>query len=147
VELQHGGSIYHWNGVLLHVDITTRVDINYAVMRIVGYLTAPTEVIFEGLEHTMCYLYFFRHMPIVYPRCPLNKKSLALHRGKGTAEFLPPEYGSTSYADYTRDIRDQRSVTSHMHLHCHMKMQKSGYLDPTLYRFRDHVAHIWCQED
>jgi hypothetical protein len=120
VELEHGGSLYHWNGVLLHVAITTRVDINYAVMRIAGYLAAPTSVIFEGLEHTMRYLYLFCHMPIIYPRRPLNKKSLALHWGKCTAEFLPPEYGTalvnTADAYYARDIRDQRSVTSHMHL-------------------------------
>jgi hypothetical protein len=95
---------------LLHFAITTRVDINYAVMRIAGYVAAPTAVIFEGLEHTMRYLYFFRHLPIVYPRCPLKKKSLALHWGKGAAEFLHPEYGtalvSTADADYARDIRD-----------------------------------------
>jgi hypothetical protein len=74
VELQHGGSFYHWNCVLLHVTITTRVDINYAIMRIAEYLTAPTKVIFEGLLHMMLYLYLFRHMHIVYPHHPLNKK-------------------------------------------------------------------------
>jgi hypothetical protein len=56
----------------------------------------------------MRYLYVFPHMHIVYPCCPLNNKSLALHWGKGTAEFLPPEYGtvlvSTSDDDYGHDI-------------------------------------------
>jgi hypothetical protein len=79
LEDQHDGSLYHWNGVVFHVAITTRVDINYAIMRIAGYLAAPNDVIFGGLAHTMRYLFFFQHIPIVYPRCPLNNKYLALH--------------------------------------------------------------------
>jgi hypothetical protein len=34
MDLKHGGSLYHWNGVLLHESIMTCIDINYAVMRI-----------------------------------------------------------------------------------------------------------------
>jgi hypothetical protein len=79
LEDQHGGSLYPWNGVLLHVAITTRVDINYTIMRIAGYIAAPNIVIFKGLAQTMIYFFFFLHIPIVYPRRPLNKKSLALH--------------------------------------------------------------------
>jgi hypothetical protein len=120
IEDQHGGSLYHWNGVLLHVTVTTRVDINYAIMRIAGYLLPPNDVIFEGLSHTTRHLFFFRHIPIVCLRCPLNKKSLAFHWGKGTAEFLLPEFGNvlvnTADADYPRDIRDRPSVTPHIHL-------------------------------
>jgi hypothetical protein len=87
LEDQHGGSLYHWNGLLLHVAITTRVYINYAIMRIAGYLVAHNAVIFEGLARTMRYLFFFQHIPIVYPRRPLNKKYLALHWGKGTVSY------------------------------------------------------------
>jgi hypothetical protein len=61
-EQKYGGSLFHWNGVLLHVALTTRIGITYAIMRIYGYLSAPTTVIFEGLEHIMRYLYFYRHM-------------------------------------------------------------------------------------
>jgi hypothetical protein len=43
-EDHYGGSLYHWNGILLHVAITMRVDINYAIMRIAGYLAAPNDV-------------------------------------------------------------------------------------------------------
>jgi hypothetical protein len=68
----------------------------------------------------MRYLYHFRYIPIVYPRKPLNKKSSALHWGEGTAEFLPPEYGtvliSIADTDYAHDIRDRRSITSHLHI-------------------------------
>jgi hypothetical protein len=108
LENQHGGSLYHWNGVALHVAITTRVDINCAIMRIAGYIASPNAVIFEGLSHTMIYLLFFRHIPIVYPRHPLNNKYLALHWRKGATEFLPPEFGivlvNTADADYACDI-------------------------------------------
>jgi hypothetical protein len=51
-------------------------------------------------------------------------KSLALHWSKGTAEFLPLEFGpvlvNTADVDYSCGIRDRhsvrRSVTSHIHL-------------------------------
>jgi hypothetical protein len=58
VETKYGGSLFHWNDVLLHVALTTRLDIGYAIMQIYGYLTTPNTVIFEGMEHTMRYLYF-----------------------------------------------------------------------------------------
>jgi hypothetical protein len=35
IERQYGGSLFHWNGAL-HVDITTRVDLGYAIMRLAG---------------------------------------------------------------------------------------------------------------
>jgi hypothetical protein len=53
VEKSYGGSLCHWNGILLHVTITTRMDLGYAIMRLSGYLAAPTEAIFEALDHTM----------------------------------------------------------------------------------------------
>jgi hypothetical protein len=63
----------------------------------------------------MRYLFHCCHITIVYPPKHLNKKALALHWEKCTAEFLPPEYGtvlvSTADTDYARDIRDCRSVT------------------------------------
>jgi hypothetical protein len=39
--------MFHWNIVLLHVAISTCVDINYAIMRIYGYLTSPNAVVFK----------------------------------------------------------------------------------------------------
>jgi hypothetical protein len=126
MELKHGGSLFNWNEVLLHVAITTRININYAVMHIAGYLDAPNAVIFEGLEHTLRYVYFFRHIPIFYPRRTLNKRSLALHWAKGKAGFLAPEIGTFLVnipdADYAQDIRDRRSVTSPHQWSC-------GYLE------------------
>jgi hypothetical protein len=108
VKKRYGGSLFHWNGILLHVTITTRIDLGYAIMRLSGYLADPTEAIFEALDHTMRYLFFYRHMPIIYPRCPLSKKSLALHWVKGNAEYLSPEFGmqliNSADADHAREI-------------------------------------------
>jgi hypothetical protein len=53
IDHKFGGSLFHWNGVLVHVALTVCLDIKYAIMRIAGYLASPNEVIFEGLEHTM----------------------------------------------------------------------------------------------
>jgi hypothetical protein len=77
-------------------------------------------VIFEGLEQTLLYVYLFCHIPIFYPRRPLNKRYLALHWAKGASECIAPEFGTVlvnrSNSDYARDIHDRRSITSHIHL-------------------------------
>jgi hypothetical protein len=120
IKLKHDGSLYKWNGALLHVAITTRLDLGYAVMRLSGYLAGPTATIFEALDHVMRYLYFYRHLPIMYPDKPLSRKSLTTHWARGSAEYLGPEFGTcfvnTSDADHACDIRDRRSTTSTIHL-------------------------------
>jgi hypothetical protein len=120
IELKHDGSLYKWNGALLHVAITTRLDLGYAVMRLSGYIAGATAAIFEALDHVMRYLYFYRHLPIMYPAKPLSRKSLTTHWARGSAEYLGPEVGTcfvnTSDADHARDIRDRRSTTSTIHL-------------------------------
>jgi hypothetical protein len=124
IEKQYGGSLFHWNGILLHVAITIRVDLGYAIMRISGYLAAPTEVILKALDHTMRYLYFYQHMQNFHPRRPLSKKALAMHWSKGSAEFLSLKYGTilvnSADADHARDIRDRRSVSLGLHLLNHV---------------------------
>jgi hypothetical protein len=94
IEKQYDGSLFHWNGILLHIAITTWVDLGDVIMRVSGYIAAPTEIIFKALDHTMRYLYFYRQMPIFYPYRPLRKKVLAMHWAKGSAEFLSTEYGT-----------------------------------------------------
>jgi hypothetical protein len=119
IELKHDGSLYKCNGALLRVAITTRLDLGYAVMRLSGYLAGPTAAIFEALDHVMRYLYFYRHLPIMYPAKPLSCKSLTTHWARGSEEYLGPEFGTcfvnTSDADHARDIRDCRSTTSTIH--------------------------------
>jgi hypothetical protein len=89
-------------------------------MRLSGYLCGPTSVIFEALNHTMSYLYFYRHLPLMYPSKTLSRKSLSTHWARGHAEYLSPEYGNhfvnTSDADHARDIHDRRSTTYTIHL-------------------------------
>jgi hypothetical protein len=120
IELKHHGSLYKWNGALLHAAIATRLDLGYAVMRLSGYLAGPTAAIFEALDHVMRYLYFYRHLPIMYPAKTLNRKSLTTHWACGSEEYLGPEFGTcfvnTSDADHARDIRDRRSTMSTIHL-------------------------------
>jgi hypothetical protein len=53
IELKHDGSLYKWNGALLHVTINARLDLGYAVMRLSGYLAGSTAAIFEALDHVM----------------------------------------------------------------------------------------------
>jgi hypothetical protein len=79
VEHNFGGLLFHWNGMLLHVALNTHLDIGYAIMHIAGYITAPNGVIFEGFEHTIHYLFFYCHVPILYPHRPLNNKYLAMN--------------------------------------------------------------------
>jgi hypothetical protein len=120
LEKQYGGSLLHWNGALLHVALTTRVDLGYAIMRLSGYFAAPNAVTFQALDHIMRYLYIYWHLPIVYPRLPLRKKALEMNWAKLSAEYLAPEYGNalvnSADANHARDIRDRRSFSSSLHL-------------------------------
>jgi hypothetical protein len=120
IERQYGGSLFHWNAILLHVTITTRIDLGYVIMRLSGYIAAPNAAIFEALNHTMQCLYFYRHTRSMYPHYPLGKKTLAMHWAKGTAEFLAPELGTglinSADADHAHDIRDRCSVSPSHHL-------------------------------
>jgi hypothetical protein len=52
-ERQYDISLFHWNGILLQVGITNRIDLCYTIMRLSGYLAVPNDVIFEALDHTM----------------------------------------------------------------------------------------------
>jgi len=76
VEKQHGGSLNHWVGGLMHVQVVTRYDLAYACMRLSGYMSAPTLPAFQALHHTMQFLYHHQHEPIMYPRKPLKTKKL-----------------------------------------------------------------------
>jgi hypothetical protein len=120
LENKYDGSLFHWNGIILHITITTRVDMGHAIMRLSGYLASPNEAIFEALDQTMRYLYFYCHIPSMYPHRPLGKKALAMHWAKDTVEYLAPEYGTSiinsADADHARDIRERRSVSSSLHL-------------------------------
>jgi hypothetical protein len=59
-------------------------------------------------------------MPIMYPRCPLSKKYIALHWEKGNVEYLSPEFGThlinSVDADHARSIRDLSSISSSIHM-------------------------------
>jgi hypothetical protein len=50
----------------------------------------------------------------------MNKLYMALHWGKGSTEYISPEYGTalvnSTDVDYSNNTRDCRSVTSHIHL-------------------------------
>jgi hypothetical protein len=120
LEKKYGGCIFHWNGILLHITITTHVDLDYAIMRLSGYLAAPNEAICEALDQILRYLYFYHHVPIMYPYRPLRKKTLAMHWDKATREYLAPEYGTSfinsADADHHCDIRDRHSVSSSLHI-------------------------------
>jgi hypothetical protein len=108
IEKHYGGSLFPWNGILLNVAVTTRVYLGHAVMRLSGYLAAPNEAIFTAIDHTMRYLYFYRHAPIMYPHRPLGKKALTMHWAKGTVEYISPEFRTglvkSADVDHARDI-------------------------------------------
>jgi hypothetical protein len=104
VEDKYGGSLYTWNGAILHVAVTAWVNLGYTVIRLYGDLCGPTSVIFEALDHTMQYLYFYRHIPLMSPPKPLSHKSLYTLWAHGTAEYDSQEYDihliSTAHVDH-----------------------------------------------
>lgn len=74
VEKQHGGSLNHWVGGLMHIGVQTRYDLAYTCMRLSGYMCAPSIPAFQALHQTMEYLFHHPHLPIMYPNKPLRTK-------------------------------------------------------------------------
>jgi hypothetical protein len=76
--------------------------------------------IFNALDQTMRYLYFYCHLPIIYPHQSISKKTLTLHWARGSAEYLAPEDGTGlinfSDADHASDIGDHRSASYSLYL-------------------------------
>ena len=115
-EKFHGG-FGHWVGALQHIQEKSRPDLGYSLMRLSGYLSAPTMPCFQVLHQTMCYLYHHPHVPIMYPR-DVGQKSLDsfnTHIKSGRAELRDPDNFKgliqSSDADLARDLVDRRSTS------------------------------------
>ena len=52
----------------MHITVQTRYDIQYLIMRLSGYINAPTEPAFLALRHGMEYFMYQPHEPITYSR-------------------------------------------------------------------------------
>ena len=116
---KHKGTLAKWTGALMHPQVWTRYDLGYSVMCLSGYMAAPTSASYQALHHVMCYLYHHQHFPIMYPAKKLkDDKRIELHWGRGEAEKLHHSDLLENFdnADFARDLRDRRSVTSTVHL-------------------------------
>ena len=51
IEKSHGGSLNHWVGGLMHITFQTRYDLQYLIMRLSGYINAPTEPDFIAIKY------------------------------------------------------------------------------------------------
>jgi hypothetical protein len=117
-----GFAFGHIVGGLMHITTISRPDLSYCVMRYSGYMACPNLPIFEALHLTMCYLFHHPHLPIMYPSKPMKTSSAALqtHWKHGFAEYLSSDFGdglvSFADADFARDLRSRRSVSSHFQL-------------------------------
>ncbi len=117
-----GFAFGHIVGGLMHITTISRPDLSYCVMRYSGYMACPNLPIFEALHMTMCYLYHHPHLPIMYSSKKMKSTAAALqtHWKHGFAEFLSSDFGdglaSFADADFARDLRSRRSVSSHFQL-------------------------------
>ena len=59
---EHGGSLAHWVGDLMHIATQSHPDIAYGVMRMSGYMSCPKLPIFQALHQCMSYLYHHPHI-------------------------------------------------------------------------------------
>jgi len=71
---KHHGTLRKWTGIFMHAVVLTQFDICYAVMRLAGYMAAPTLASYQALKHCMHYLFYHHHMPIMYPQKQFKKK-------------------------------------------------------------------------
>jgi hypothetical protein len=107
---------------LMHISTISRPDLSYCVMRYSGYMACHNLPIFEALHLTMCYLFHHPHLPIMHSSKKMKSTATALqtHWKHGFAEYLSSDFGDglTSFADadFARDLRSRRSVSSHFQL-------------------------------
>ena len=125
---KHRGRYSTWTGALLHVAEKSRPDLAYAAMRLTGYNANPKAPCFQALHQTMCYLWHHPHVPIMYPRKDREEEPLSIYTKNGKAEIIQKssdvsndstlENKTSSYSDgdFGRDLLDQRSTTSTVHL-------------------------------
>ena len=127
-EDRHNGSLAKWVGALMHATVWTRVDIGYPIMRLSGYMTAPTAPAYMALRHFMEWFWFHQHLPLMYPSKTSKKdKPIEVHFRRGSAEYTTLQSGSTpdvdphvtnmNDADNARDLANRRSVNSILHLY------------------------------
>ena len=64
-EKPRGGSLNHWVGGLMHITFQTCYDLQYIIMRISGYIIAPTEPDSISLNDGMEYHMNHQHEPIM----------------------------------------------------------------------------------
>ena len=67
-EKKYNGKYNKWTGVLKDIVVWSRQDISHAVMRLSGYNAAPSLPCWKALYHTIRYLFYKPHVPIMYPR-------------------------------------------------------------------------------
>ena len=98
IDKSHGGSLNHWVGVLMYITVQTRYDLQYLIMRLNGYMNAPTEPVFLAIKHDMKYLVHHPHEPIMYSRSKIYKTYESPHQCYFKAGYL--------------DIRKKNTLTS-----------------------------------
>ena len=121
-EKKHKGKYNKWTGALQHVAVWSRSDLSHAVMRLSGYIAAPSLPCWKALDHLMRYLYHKPHVPIMNSRRKVKETEIAAHHAKGDAEItdlknVRDHTGLKVYtdADLAKDITTRRSVTSVVH--------------------------------
>ena len=70
----------------MHICVWTRVDLNYAVTRLSGYMACPKSTCFLILHQLMQYLYHHPHYPIFYSRGSSSHLHLGASCKQGSAE-------------------------------------------------------------
>ena len=61
IDKLNGGSLNHWEGVMMHITVQTLYDLKYLTMRLSGYRNAPTEYEFVALKQGMEYIMHHPH--------------------------------------------------------------------------------------
>ena len=68
IEKSLGGSLNHWVGGLIHIPVQNRYVIQYLIMRLSGYMNAPTGPVFLEIRHGIEYLMHHPYEPMIYSR-------------------------------------------------------------------------------
>ena len=77
LEKQYGASFSHTYGQVLHVSVSSRLDLGYSMARLGHFQTIRCKLGFECLRRVLRYLYLHSNKPLIFPK--LVKRDSTTH--------------------------------------------------------------------
>ena len=101
-----------------HVHCESHFDFLYAVIRWLGFNSAPKMICFELLHHLMCFIYHHCNVPLMFSNKKLSMETVSSHFRKAEIKSIHSYKGLVSSStdfELAQDLVDHHSVASCIH--------------------------------